>query len=259
MVRTVDALRRTLTRGLALLPALALVGAGPAATASTVLPLVEVWKDPQCGCCQDWIAHLQAHGFTVRVHEVGNAAMRQRLGLPARYASCHTARVGGYVVEGHVPALDLLRLLRERPTALGLAVPGMPVGSPGMDGPAYGGRRDPYDVLLVQRDGSSRVWARYPGSGLRPVQAHTHEHAGSSPSPKVSDWVDGEVRRLDVAARKVTLSHRPIPELDMPAMTMVFQVRDPALLQGLQIGQRVRFRASHVHGAYLVTEIKPGS
>lgn len=119
---------------------------------------VEVWKDPNCGCCGDWIAHLQQHGFATTLHDTGNDAARARLGLPLQYASCHTARVGGYVVEGHVPADDVKRLLREKPQALGLAVPGMPIGSPGMDGPAYGGRRDRYDTLLVQKNGTSRVF-----------------------------------------------------------------------------------------------------
>lgn len=128
------------------------------ARAANAAPVVEVWKSPTCGCCKDWIAHLEANGFEVRTQDSGNTAVRARLGLPERYGSCHTARVGGYVVEGHVPAEDIRRLLAERPQALGLAVPGMPVGSPGMDGPAYGGRRDPYDVLLVQADGSHRVW-----------------------------------------------------------------------------------------------------
>lgn len=253
MTLRTDPLRRALLAGLAALPLVQ-----PAARAAEPPgPLVEVWKDPNCGCCNDWIAHLQAHGLRVRAHDTGNAAMRQRLGLPAHYASCHTARAGGYVIEGHVPAPDILRLLRERPQALGLAVPGMPVGSPGMDGPEYGGRRDPYDVLLVQRDGASRVWARYPGGGLRPVQAHGHElHGGGATA--TSGWVDGEVRRIDAAARKVTLRHGDIPGLDMPAMTMVFQVHDAALLQGLQPGQRVRFRAARMNGAYVVTEIKPG-
>jgi hypothetical protein len=81
--------------------------------------------------------------------------------MPTRYGSCHTARIGGYVVEGHVPAREIRRVLAEKPDAIGIAVPGMPVGSPGMDGPEYGGRRDPYDVVLVLRDGSSRVYASY--------------------------------------------------------------------------------------------------
>jgi hypothetical protein len=135
--------------------------AAPALAAEGAGPLVEVWKDPSCGCCKDWIKYMEANGFTVKVFETGNTQMRTRLGLPARFGSCHTARVGGYVVEGHVPARDVRRLLKERPAAIGLAVPGMPVGSPGMDGPEYGGRRDPYDVLLVRADGESSVFHRY--------------------------------------------------------------------------------------------------
>jgi len=123
--------------------------------------LVEVWKDPNCGCCQDWVKHLQDHGFAVKVHESGNTAVRARLGMPAALGSCHTGLVGGYAVEGHVPAPDIRRLLKDKPQAVGLSVPGMPVGSPGMDGAVYGGRRDPYDVLLVLKSGDSRVFASY--------------------------------------------------------------------------------------------------
>lgn len=123
--------------------------------------LIEVWKSPTCGCCKDWIAHLEANGFASKVHDTGNTGMRGRLGIPVALGSCHTALVGGYAIEGHVPAADLRRLLAERPPAIGLAVPGMPVGSPGMDGAVYGGRRDPYDVLLVGRDGSTRVFTSY--------------------------------------------------------------------------------------------------
>lgn len=132
--------------------------AATAAPPASKRPLVEVWKDPNCGCCKDWIAHLERAGFAVTAHDSGNAAARQRLGMPSRFGSCHTATVGGYVIEGHVPAEDIRRLLAQRPDALGLAVPGMPVGSPGMDGPIYGGRRDPYDVLRVGRDGSADVF-----------------------------------------------------------------------------------------------------
>jgi hypothetical protein len=125
-------------------------------------PLVEIYKSPACGCCKDWVAHLQANGFSnLRVHETGNTAVRTRLGLPSRYGSCHTATVAGYAIEGHVPAADIQRLLRERPEAIGLAVPGMPLGSPGMDGPDYDNRKDPYDVLLVGRDGNARVFSSY--------------------------------------------------------------------------------------------------
>ena len=131
------------------------------ATKPSAIP-VAVWKDPNCGCCKDWIAHMEQHGFTVSVREEGNTAVRARLGMPQKLGSCHTAVVQGYVIEGHVPAADIQRLLKERPRALGLAVPGMPVGSPGMDGAVYGGRRDPYKVLLVQKDGSSQVFKSYP-------------------------------------------------------------------------------------------------
>jgi hypothetical protein len=119
---------------------------------------VEMWKEKSCGCCGDWVRHLEANGFAVATHDTGNATMRARLGLPAELGSCHTALAGGYVIEGHVPAADIRRLLRERPQALGLAVPGMPIGSPGMDGPVYQGRKDPYDVLLVARDGRASVY-----------------------------------------------------------------------------------------------------
>lgn len=125
-------------------------------------PLVEVWKDPSCGCCQDWIKHMEAHGFATRVHDSGNTEARTRLGLPVKYGSCHTAKVGGYVLEGHVPASDVQRLLKERPRALGLAVPGMPIGSPGMDGPEYKGRKDAYQVLLISRDGTATTFRSYP-------------------------------------------------------------------------------------------------
>jgi len=139
----------------------ALLAAALPALAKPELTPIEVWKDPNCGCCHDWIAHLESAGFAVKVFDSGNEVARRRLGLPDAYASCHTARVAGYVIEGHVPASDIRRLLAEKPVALGLAVPGMPVGAPGMDGPAYGGRRDPYAVLLVRRDGRSAVFARY--------------------------------------------------------------------------------------------------
>lgn len=139
--------------------ALAATAAWPARAAAG--PRVAVWKSPSCGCCKDWIALLQREGFAVQTFEQGNNAMRAQLGLALRHGSCHTARIGGYLVEGHVPVREIRRLLAEKPDAIGIAVPGMPVGSPGMDGPEYGGRRDPYDVLLVHRDGSSRVYASY--------------------------------------------------------------------------------------------------
>jgi hypothetical protein len=124
-------------------------------------PQIQVWKDPDCGCCKDWVIHLEANGFAVRVNDSGNTAARARLGIPTKLGSCHTGWVDGYAIEGHVPAREIIRLLRDKPAVLGLAVPGMPVGSPGMDGAVYGDRRDPYHVLLVSRDGSTRIYQSY--------------------------------------------------------------------------------------------------
>jgi len=119
---------------------------------------IEVWKDPGCGCCTKWVDHLQAAGFKVRTHEVNDMnAARARNGVPQALGSCHTARVGGYALEGHVPAADIKRLLRERPKASGLAVPGMPLGSPGMEAD----RTQTYDVLLFTADGRTRVYRHY--------------------------------------------------------------------------------------------------
>jgi hypothetical protein len=123
---------------------------------------IRVYKSPTCGCCNDWIRHLEASGFVVSATDVPDTRQyRARLGMPARLGSCHTGVVDGYVIEGHVPAREIKRLLRERLPALGLSVPGMPVGSPGMDGPEYKGQVDPYDVLLVQKDGRVSVYAAY--------------------------------------------------------------------------------------------------
>lgn len=138
------------------------LGATGLAHAATPRPLlVEVWKDPQCGCCKDWVHHLEASGFAVKVYETGNAAMRARLGIAEKLGSCHTATVAGYALEGHVPAKEIRRLLRDKPPAIGLTVPGMPVGSPGMDTAVYQGRKDPYDVLLIAKNGSTSVFQSY--------------------------------------------------------------------------------------------------
>ena len=135
----------------------------PIAWASTTSkPSVEVWKDPNCGCCKDWVLYLEQNGFAVRVFDTGNTQARKRLGVPENLGSCHTALVGGYAIEGHVPAHDIARLLREKPQAIGLAVPGMPVGSPGMDGAVYQGRKDPYNVLLIGKSGAPTVFQSYP-------------------------------------------------------------------------------------------------
>lgn len=151
-------------RRLALAAMGVLLAAPAAGLAMPGTALVEVWKDPSCGCCKEWVTHLEAHGFKTKVHDVGNNAVRGRLGIDRKYGSCHTAVVGGYAIEGHIPAREILRLLKERPQALGLAVPGMPVGSPGMDGALYEGRKDPYSVMLLARDGSATIYQRYEGN-----------------------------------------------------------------------------------------------
>lgn len=122
-------------------------------------PAIHVVKSPSCGCCNGWVAHLRRAGFQVRVTDVADVTpAARRLGVPDDLRSCHTASVGGYAIEGHVPAGDILRLLRDRPAAAGLAVPGMPMGSPGMEG---GGRREPYRVILFTRAGRRTAFAQH--------------------------------------------------------------------------------------------------
>jgi len=119
---------------------------------------VEVFKSPYCGCCEKWIEHMQKNGFKVNAHNVNDVpAARKSLGMPERVGSCHTAKVGGYLIEGHVPAADIQRLLKEKPKAVGLAAPGMPQGSPGMETATP----VPYETLLVQADGSTIVFAKH--------------------------------------------------------------------------------------------------
>lgn len=120
-----------------------------------------VWKSPTCGCCNDWITYLEEKGFTVTAFNEGATDAMERLGMPFRYGSCHTAEIDGYAIEGHVPVREILRLLDERPDAVGVSVPAMPRGSPGMDGPMYGGVVDPYDVLLIGHDGEATVFQSY--------------------------------------------------------------------------------------------------
>ena len=125
-------------------------------------PVIEVWRSAVCSCCKDWIAYLERNGFAVKSHETGNAAVRARLGIRSMYGSCHTGFIDGYVVEGHVPVREIRRMLKERPDAIGIAVPAMPLGSPGMDGPAYGNKTEPYAVVLLTRDGQATVYQQYP-------------------------------------------------------------------------------------------------
>ena len=130
--------------------------------AASPKPAVEIWKSPTCGCCHDWMNHMVQNGFEItKVHDTGNERVRQQLGILAQYGSCHTALINGYAFEGHVPAKDAYRVLKEKPDIVGLAVPGMPIGSPGMDGPEYQGRKDPYEVLAIYKNGRSSVYHRY--------------------------------------------------------------------------------------------------
>ncbi len=150
--------RRTMQRRAVLIGGLAVLAGAALPGIAAPGPSIEVFKSPTCGCCGAWVKHLEANGFSVSVRDVGNAAARARLGIPARLGSCHTGEIGGYAIEGHVPAREIKRLLGEKPVGKGLAVPGMPIGSPGME---QGARRDAYDVLLVRADGSTSVFAAY--------------------------------------------------------------------------------------------------
>lgn len=129
----------------------------PAAWAGT-LPTVKVYKSPTCGCCGKWVAHMKASGFEVVTHDVNDVTPhKQRLGVPLAMGSCHTAEVAGYLIEGHVPASDVKRLLAENPKAKGLVSPGMPQSAPGMDMPG----KQPYEIALVQLDGSTTTYAKH--------------------------------------------------------------------------------------------------
>ena len=141
---------------------------GSAAVAAP--PVVDVYKSASCGCCGQWVDHLKRNGFSVNTHDVPDPSdYREKYGIPDQLGSCHTATVSGYAIEGHVPASDIRRLLAERPKANGLSVPGMPMGSPGMEGP----RNDPYDVLLIQAGGNHKVYQRYTGNQAGQVSAPT--------------------------------------------------------------------------------------
>ena len=144
--------RRALLAGLPLLFVAARAGAQAA-------PVIHVVKTPTCGCCGDWVTHLRQAGFRVTISHVADLTpTARRLGVPDVLRSCHTASVGGYAIEGHVPAADIRRLLRERPAAAGIAVPGMPMGSPGME---HGSHRERYNTILFTRAGRRSVFARH--------------------------------------------------------------------------------------------------
>ena len=151
--------RRKLLVGAA--QAAAAFGLGRSANATEGLPKMVVTRDPNCGCCGNWVEHVKAAGFPVEVVEVADVGpLKTKLGVPDALASCHTAEIGGYVLEGHVPAQAIKRLLAERPKVTGLAVAGMPVGSPGMEVP--GQAPDAYDVVVFSA-GRQNVFARYRG------------------------------------------------------------------------------------------------
>ena len=121
-------------------------------------PMITVYRDPNCGCCTKWIEHLIKHGFRVKDNKSdAMSEVKRGLGVPESLESCHTGVVNGYVIEGHVPAADIQRLLKAKPKVAGLAVPGMPMGSPGMEGP----RTDRYDVLSFDKTGKTRVYAKH--------------------------------------------------------------------------------------------------
>lgn len=153
--------RRHVLSGAASLISLAIL---PGRTSAQDLETIEVFKTATCGCCHDWIAHLKDAGFAVTAQDLeydALADLKQAAGVPEGLVSCHTGRIAGYVIEGHVPAEDIRRLLVERPAAIGLSVPGMPFGSPGM-GPEN--QREAYDVILIGRDGATVVFASYPAA-----------------------------------------------------------------------------------------------
>lgn len=168
MIRTTTAVREPRARAatikrrrIARLLALLVIFLPAAAMAASV----EMMTTSGCSCCHAWARHLRAVGFEVTVKDLAmGQLMRAKLdaGVPATLAACHTARIGGYIVEGHVPVREIKRLLAEKPDAIGLVVPGMPIGSPGMES---GKRRETYEVLLLRRDGTTEVFERYEGAG----------------------------------------------------------------------------------------------
>ena len=152
--------RRSILAGLVFMP----LGLGsPTVRAQDRLPLLTVWRDPNCGCCTGWVAHMRSAGFPVQDNVVPSPAPARRiLGIPADLLSCHAARVGGFTLEGHVPAAAVKRLLAERPVGVrGLAVPGMPLGSPGMEVP--GQAPETYDVIAFDRGDGRSTFMRFRG------------------------------------------------------------------------------------------------
>ena len=149
-----------MTRANWALALLAVVLSAGLLAAQQTSPTITVQRDPGCGCCLNWVAHLQKNGFKVSITESPEMdAVKDRRGVPKNTRSCHTGVVDGYVIEGHVPAGDIQRLLKERPAIAGLAVPGMPAGSPGMETPD--GRKDAFNVVAFDKSGRTTVYATY--------------------------------------------------------------------------------------------------
>jgi hypothetical protein len=141
---------------------LALLVTAPVSAATDGTPSIEVWKSPTCGCCGKWVEHLEANGFAVTAKNTSRGMLdriKRQAGIEENLASCHTGLIEGYAIEGHVPAADIKKLLETRPDAVGLTVPNMPLGSPGMEQPD--GKTEPYDVLLVKKDGSTEIFASH--------------------------------------------------------------------------------------------------
>lgn len=141
---------------------LAILLTAPASATTEGMPSIEVWKSPTCSCCGKWVEHLEANGFAVKAKNTSPAMLdriKRQAGIEEKLASCHTGLIDGYAIEGHVPAADIKRLLEERPDAVGLTVPNMPLGSPGMEQPD--GKTEPYDVLLVKKDDSTEIFASH--------------------------------------------------------------------------------------------------
>ena len=140
--------------------AAATIGMAGAAQQRQTGPAVDVYKSPTCGCCSKWIEHMRESGFAVKATDLGDMTkVKAKYGVPDQVQSCHTAVVEGYVLEGHVPAADVRRLLKEKPAIAGIAVPGMPVGSPGMEVPNMKG--DLYNVIAFDKKGTTRVFAKH--------------------------------------------------------------------------------------------------
>jgi hypothetical protein len=211
------------------------------AHAQAAQPVVEVYKSAYCGCCEGWVAHLRANGFTVEAHDVPDpAAYRARFGIPQELGSCHSAKVGDYALEGHVPARDIARLLAEQPKARGLAVPGMPLGSPGMEAD----RAEAFDVMLIQADGKHTVYQHHAANASAQIAA----------APTAMS--DGEVRKIDAGRGLVSIKHGPLANLGMPPMTMTFELASAELAHDVKPGDKVRFVAEKSGNGYRVTRLE---